>query len=108
MVLENILLKNGFYEGNFEMDKKTGNGKYSSGNMTYEGFFEPDEITGKGKVISVNGTYLGGIVKGMKSGKGIYEYNNGNIYDGEWLNNLKHGEGKLTKKKWWFWIRSLG
>jgi hypothetical protein len=32
----------------------------------------------------------------VRHGKGVYTYNNGDIYDGEWENNEKHGTGKLT------------
>jgi hypothetical protein len=42
--------------------------------------------------------FVGEVKKGLKSGTGRFDYNNGNVYEGEWLDNLKHGEGTLTKK----------
>lgn len=32
-------------------------------------------------------------ILGKPNGKGIYTWNNGEIYDGEWGNGLKHGSG---------------
>ena len=32
-------------------------------------------------------------------GKGIFKWASGRIYIGSWLNDLKHGEGKLTFKQ---------
>jgi hypothetical protein len=29
---------------------------------------------------------------------GTYNYINGNVYNGEWLQDLKHGQGKLKIK----------
>lgn len=31
-----------------------------------------------------------------KNGKGCFFYNNGHKYDGMWVNDLRHGRGKLT------------
>lgn len=30
----------------------------------------------------------------LKHGKGVYKFNNGNRYEGEWYNNQKNGTGK--------------
>jgi hypothetical protein len=32
----------------------------------------------------------------QKDGDGIYKYASGKVYDGEWENNKKHGQGTLT------------
>lgn len=36
-------------------------------------------------------------MNGHKSGKGVYTYKDGVKYDGEYLNGLKSGTGKLYK-----------
>ena len=38
-------------------------------------------------------------LKGKPYGKGIYTWSNGEIYDGEWANGLKHGSGVWRGKK---------
>jgi hypothetical protein len=37
--------------------------------------------------------------KGKKSGRGFYYYLNGDLYDGDWDNNLKNGKGSLICKR---------
>jgi len=38
-----------------------------------------------------------GCIKGnCENGYGIYVYPNGDIYEGEWLNNQRHGKGTMT------------
>ena len=39
------------------------------------------------------------IMKSRKSGRGFYYYANGDIYDGEWDDNVKSGKGHLTCKR---------
>lgn len=38
--------------------------------------------------------YSGTLVMGSKEGYGVYKYMNGNVYDGEWKKDKKHGKGK--------------
>ena len=33
---------------------------------------------------------------GKKQGHGVFYYSDGDIYDGEWNNDMKEGKGKLT------------
>lgn len=42
--------------------------------------------------------YKGYIVNSLKSGFGICYYRNGDVYIGQWLNDVKHGYGRLTIK----------
>lgn len=43
-----------------------------------------------------DGSYSGTLDKsGKKNGKGIYRWNNGSIYDGEYRNDLRHGHGRF-------------
>lgn len=43
-----------------------------------------------------NGESFEGTVKGGKQGMGIYRYSNGNIYNGNWKDDLKNGLGKMN------------
>ena len=41
-----------------------------------------------------NGDYYeGNFLNGKKNGVGKYIYHNGDVYEGSWLNDMKHGEG---------------
>ena len=42
--------------------------------------------------------YEGNFINDLKEGKGIMKYNNGDIYDGNWKNDLKEGNGILKIK----------
>ena len=35
-------------------------------------------------------------MRGKREGRGIYKYPNGDVYEGEWTNNVLHGYGKYT------------
>ena len=43
--------------------------------------------------LGVGKLYQGEIRNGFRNGKGKFFYANGNIYDGEWVDNNKHGIG---------------
>ena len=40
-----------------------------------------------------NGLYVGQVVNGLPEGKGIYYYNNGDKYEGDWRNDKFEGKG---------------
>ena len=45
------------------------------------------------------GEYNGGIDdKGWRFGVGTCRWNNGDVYEGEWKDNLRHGNGKYTEE----------
>ena len=44
-----------------------------------------------------NGIYLGEMKAFYRHGKGVYEWNSGKIYEGEWKNSLMDGEGIMTE-----------
>lgn len=108
------------YEGEYDMDKKHGQGKmtYADGSY-YEGTWHKDVMHGHGKfVTSDNEIYEGAFVNGLKHGRGHttfadgsffagdYQFGNvqgkgkfiadGDIYEGDWEDNMEHGKGKLT------------
>lgn len=62
----------------------------------------------KEKLIYSNGDYYEGeIVEKIRHGYGVHHYKNGDRYDGMWYNNMKHGTGILFYKNgdfydgWW-------
>lgn len=56
------------------------------------------QYTGHGKAFYENGDEYDGIyVEGIRRGKGVYSFKkSGDIYDGQYEENKKHGFGKLT------------
>ena len=44
-----------------------------------------------------NGIYLGEMKAFYRQGKGVYKWNSGKIYEGEWKNSLMDGEGIMTE-----------
>ena len=58
----------------------------------------------KNEVKTINieneGRYIGEIKNGLRHGKGKMIYNNGNIYEGNWLNDLFDGKGNYLHKKY--------
>ena len=84
------------YKGNFQNDKKEGEGKiiFKIGGE-FEGIWKNDEISEsiKMKKSSEAFGYEGGLKNGKYNGEGKYIYKNGNIYEGYWNDNKKEGEG---------------
>jgi len=46
-----------------------------------------------------NGVFTGTRVDGKKTGSGIYKWNDGTVYEGEFEDDKMHGKGKLTTVK---------
>ncbi len=50
--------------------------------------------------VKIPGSYVnsykieGGVLNGKRSGYGVYTTAKGNKYEGEWLDDLKHGKGR--------------
>ena len=47
------------------------------------------------EILQYGFNYMGDIKDGKKHGIGKFIYRNGDTYDGEWVNDLKEGEGTL-------------
>ena len=64
--------------------------------------FESEDDKNKAKTINIEneGRYIGEIKNGLRHGKGKMIYNNGNIYEGNWLNDLFDGKGNYLHKKY--------
>ena len=84
-----------YYEGEFNNNKKEGNGKLILKNGTiYEGSFKNNKHNGYGKLTQLDGEIFAGEWKeGKIDGNGIRYHSNGDKYIGNYKNNLKHGIG---------------
>ena len=114
----------GRYEGGFKDDDWYGYGKeYHNNGMTFEGNyngydnatdviktvdgrkihgsiinknFSPDSLNGYDTIDYDNGSYTGMFKDGNRHGQGVYNWTNGDTYDGNWENNDKSGYGVYT------------
>ncbi|ORX53912.1 hypothetical protein BCR36DRAFT_284289 [Piromyces finnis] len=118
------LLNGNKYWGEFEDNLMSGLGRFEWTNgLLYEGEFNKNSINGIGKYIWKNSnSYIGNVENFIRNGYGEYtnnilkknyvgEWKNGKFngygilkydpkgksyYEGEWLNNNKHGKGKMV------------
>jgi len=114
------------YEGEFKNNLKDGNGKFIFPNgLIYEGEFKNNKNEGYLKAydkcgnIVFDGTinekgeatgfimqkekseyeYEGYVVNNLKEGKGKLTFANGNVYEGEFRDDMRHGKGTLYCKE---------
>ena len=112
--------KCGFFQGNWENGKKTGQGYYRYLNGTvYTGEWLNDQLHGSGILVTHEGgihdgefknglpngygirqdpdqsRYIGGWLNGERSGLGVFQKKNGAFYKGEWSDDLPNGFGEL-------------
>lgn len=90
-------IKDEKYKGIWIQDKKDGDFEVNwPGGNSLNCNFKNDKVNGKA-IIKYNygkQKYNGEIDDNLKKhGKGIMEYENSDIYDGEWTNNIKKGKG---------------
>ena len=88
-----------YYEGNFKDDLYEGQGIYEwpEEGRKYQGQFHFGNIEGKGTTQYNDGSvYKGNYIGGIKQGEGTFIWNNGQTFEGNWLNNELHGKGILT------------
>ena len=64
--------------------------------------FESEDDKNEVKTINIEneGRYIGEIKNGLRHGKGKMNYSNGNIYEGNWINDLFNGKGNYLHKKY--------
>ena len=67
---------------------------YRQNGNTYIGTYQENKRHGSGKFIFANGSVFIGSFRNNKFAHGIYTWNNGRIYDGDWDNTYRHGYGK--------------
>ena len=68
----------------------------SNNDTEYSGDVVNGKMHGEGMLTGEAGTYVGEFKNGVADGKGIYYFKFGAKYEGEWLNNVRHGFGTLT------------
>ncbi|NEU09256.1 hypothetical protein GZH53_13090 [Flavihumibacter sp. R14] len=64
----------------------------------YEGECKKGKADGAGKAQGTD-TYTGEFRSGLPNGKGVYQWANGDVYDGIWSNGKREGTGDMTFKK---------
>jgi radial spoke head protein 1 len=99
-----MIFSNGdIYEGDFVKGIKSGYGKFKGkdGSIYYEGDWHEDLMHGKGVCFYMQGKekFIGDFKKGKKDGYGQYFYSNGDVYKGEFIENIKHGLGEYMYKE---------
>ena len=99
IIHDQIIRKNDeIYKGDINNNKeKHGFGKYISNTIKRIGMWRRDKFNGWGREIKENGDiYEGKYVNGQLNGKGIYKNkNNKTTYIGDFLNSKRHGKGEL-------------
>ena len=104
------------YEGWWQRGTRQGHGRLLNGadmgglGSRFEGSFVKGlPVTGVGKVIyplgramarqsaEAGGWYAGALLRGMRHGPGVLVYGSGDVYDGEWKSNLRHGSAFIIK-----------
>ena len=64
----------------------------------YEGDCKKGHAWGNGKALGED-SYTGQFKNGLPDGKGIYQWKNGNTFEGEFFKGKKQGSGEMTYKK---------
>ena len=63
---------------------------WSGENTKYEGEFKKDALEGEAKIyFTPEEFYTGRIKNGKRDGQGKYAYENGDVFNGEWKNDIK-------------------
>ena len=81
-------------------NQKHGLGKLNKQTSQLIGTWKNDQFSGWGREIKNNGeVFEGRFINGKLNGKGIYKYMN-NLYIGDFINNDKHGKGQMITKEY--------
>ena len=94
-------LKESEFEGNFINDQFNGFGRLENKMdvSVYKGTFLNGLKFGQGKIRDTSGQFDGEFRDNLKNGKG-HIYLEGEVnYEGEWLNDEKHGYGRFQEDK---------
>lgn len=98
------------YEGEFQSNRRHGHGTLwqlhqpnGSHAVYYSGEWADDAPNGVGSLFFASGERYDGQMKDWKRqgrhGSGIMQYSNGDVFSGEWRNNLQHGPGTHVYKQ---------
>lgn len=86
------------YEGEWSEGYREGSGRWASAGNTYEGEWKQGKLHGQGTLKFHEGTYMGDFLNNLREGQGKMEYTNGDVYEGGWKTNMRHGQGCLVGK----------
>ena len=99
IIHDQLIIKNDeIYKGDINKNKeKHGFGRFSSQHIKRIGMWRRDNFTGWGKEIKENGDiFEGKFINGKLNGKGIHKNKkNNSTYIGEFFNSMRHGKGEL-------------
>ncbi len=73
-----------------------GSGMLLYDGATLEGTRAEGKVQGQGKQMSKYTCYVGGLVNNLRHGHGILTQSDGLVYEGEWVQGKMHGQGKQT------------
>ena len=93
-----IINNDEIYKGDINKNKeKHGFGRFISPNIKRIGMWRRDNFSGWGREIKENGDiFEGKFINGKLNGKGIHKNKNNNTtYIGEYYNSMRHGKGEL-------------
>lgn len=92
-----LAFPNGDYTGDSALGFLNGQGTFTfhTGEV-YEGAWENNAMSGNGKLTATAGTYEGQYQNSMRSGSGTFVWNDGTKYVGQWANDKLNGEGEVT------------
>jgi len=83
----------GRYEGQWDYDKRHGQGTYTSkdSEYVYDGEWKDDQKSGRGTEISKSGQYSGSFLSSKYNGQGTFVDSQGDLYEGEWVEGVRQG-----------------
>lgn len=84
------------YEGNWSDDKRNGYGVFTSSGASFTGIWVDSFLEGEGVEIGPDGYRFEGVFHKSRRVKGKITLPTGDVYEGEFQNNLPHGYGKET------------
>ena len=72
--------------------------RINSLNNTFKDSIDKKGNLKKQELIYENGKYFGETLNGIEEGRGVFNYKNGDIYDGDWKKGKKEGKGTYIFK----------
>ncbi|MCF6129559.1 PDZ domain-containing protein [Flavobacterium sp. AS60] len=103
---ESVGVNGDSYVGDWKNDKREGKGTYISKldpnhivstGWSYTGDWKEDAMTGKGKMTYNGGFYEGDMLNNLKSGQGKLVTADKTVYEGNWNNDKLNGKGTMTQ-----------
>jgi hypothetical protein len=90
-----------YYIGFFKNNQRFGQGTLydENWNIIYIGEFKNDKKDGFGIMYNKNNKYSGYFTNDKANGKGVLYLSDGSIYEGNFLNTMRHGKGYLINPK---------